>query len=372
MRIVHLANHVERIGNGIVNVMVDLACTQADAGHEVVVASSGGSFEPLLAQHGVRHVLLDQSRDPLKMPKMVRGLNRLLREFDPDVVHAHMMTGTMIARFGTWRRRFALVTTVHNEFQRSASLMRFGDRVVAVTKAVEIAMIRRGVPAGRMCTVLNGTLGTPRLESSADVAAQALPAVNRPSIVTIAGLYERKGIQDLVRAFAQLGTAHADASLYIVGGGPDRDALAALANELQVGERVHFTGFVPDPSPWLAQTDVFVLASHREPAGLVLSEAREAGCAIVATNVDGIPEMLDHGRAGLLVPARAPEKLAEAIGSLLANDALRNDYAQRGREDIEKFSVRRVTDEYMAVYADALNSFRQKYRRRARPVLESS
>ncbi|HTJ94032.1 MAG TPA: glycosyltransferase [Pararobbsia sp.] len=375
MRIVHLANHVERIGNGIVNVMVDLACTQANAGHDVVIASSGGSYEPLLAQHGVRHIRLDQSRDPWKTPKMIRGINRLMREVDPDVVHAHMMTGTMLARFGILRRRFALVTTVHNEFQRSATLMRYGDRVVAVTKAVEHAMIRRGIPSDRICTVLNGTLGTPRIEARAsDDATSATPApqLSRPSIVTIAGLYERKGIKDLLRAFALLKDAHPDASLYLVGDGPERDGMKALAHELQLGARVHFEGFVSNPAPWLAQTDVFVLASHKEPGGLVLSEAREAGCAIVATGVDGNPEMVDHGEAGMLVPAHAPDQLADAIGSLLGNEALRRDYAERARRNVEKFSVRRVTDDYMVVYADALAVFRQKYRRRARPALESS
>ena len=64
MRIVHLANHAQTIGNGTVNMMVDLACMQASMGQDVVVASSGGGFEPLLRRHGITHVPLQQSRQP--------------------------------------------------------------------------------------------------------------------------------------------------------------------------------------------------------------------------------------------------------------------------------------------------------------------
>ncbi|RKP59122.1 glycosyltransferase [Pararobbsia silviterrae] len=369
MRIVHLANHCQLIGNGIVNMMVDLACSQADAGHDVVVATSGGRYEPLLAAHGVRHVVLEQSRDPWRTPAMVLGFNRLLRDVDPDVVHAHMMTGAIIARFGTWRRRYALVTTVHNEFQKSASLMRYGDRVVAVTQAVEKAMIGRGIRADRICTVLNGTVGTPRRAQASTADPLRL---SRPSITTVAGMYERKGIQDLLRAFASLRATHPDATLYLVGDGPDRADMEALAAELGLEGWAHFAGFDTNPVRWLAETDVFVLASHKEPGGLVLSEAREAGCAIVATDVDGNPEMLDRGEAGWLVPARAPDALAAAIGSLLGDAALRADYAARARRNLDKFTVQRVANDYMAVYATALDVFRQTHGRRPRTALRSS
>lgn len=374
MRIVHLANHLLLIGNGIVNMMVDLACSQADAGHEVVVASSGGGFEALLAQHGVRHIQLEQSRDPWRAPKTIASFRRLVREIDPDVVHAHMMTGALIARFGIWRRKYVLVTTVHNEFQRSANLMRVGDRVVAVTRAVEAAMRKRGVPAQRLCTVLNGTVGSPRgAYEQGDPVGHAVnpPQLSHPSIATVAGMYERKGIADLLRAFALVRNTRPDASLYLIGEGPDRAKMEALARELGLDGHAHFVGFMAQTAPWYAQTDVFVLASHKEPAGLVLCEAREAACAIVATRVDGIPEMLDDGEAGLLVPGHSPDALAEAITRLLDDDALRSEYAHRAKSNLEKFSVRRVANDYMDVYVSALDATGRRHRRAANAAVES-
>ncbi len=270
-----------------------------------------------------------------------------------------MMTGALLARFGTPRRRYALITTVHNEFQKSASLMRVGDRVVAVSEAVAASMARRGVPDERLSVVRNGTIGTPRL---ALAPMPASPVLARPSIVTVAGMYERKGIQDLLRAFALLRERLPNAALYLVGEGPDRPAMEALAQQLGIAEHAHFTGFVANPRAHLAEADVFVLASHREPGGLVLCEAREAGCAIVATHVDGNPEMLDDGEAGLLVPPASPEALAAAIELLLTDQAAREMLIARARRNLDTFGVQHVCDAYLSIYERTLDAFQPRGR----------
>lgn len=353
MKIIHLANHAQNVGNGIVNMMVDLACMQARAGHDVTVASAGGGHESLLAQQGVRHVLLAQSPRPSRVPAMVAGFNRLVAKYDPDVVHAHMITGALIARCSVLQRRFVLITTVHNEFQKSATLMRVGDRVVAVSNAVAVAMARRGIPQARLAVVGNGTIGTPRLAST---PVPDEPRLAHPCIVTVAGMYERKGIRDLLHAFALLRKRVPDAVLYLVGDGPDRAVMETLARQLGVAEHAHFTGFVADPRGYLAQADVFTLASHAEPGALVLCEAREAGRAIVGTRVGGIPEMLDDGEAGLLVPPANPVELAQALGLLLTDRVAHAALIARSRQNCERFSVQRVSDDYQLVYERALAS----------------
>lgn len=353
MKIIHLANHAQNVGNGIVNMMVDLACMQARAGHDVTVASAGGGHEAMLAREGVRHVLLAQSPRPSRLPAMVAGFNRLIAKVDPDVVHAHMITGALIARFSSLRRRFVLVTTVHNEFQKSATLMRVGDRVVAVSEAVAIAMERRGIPRARLGVIGNGTIGTPRL---AHTPVPDEPRLAHPCVVTVAGMYERKGIGDLLHAFALLRKRVPDAMLYLVGDGPDRAAMEALARQLGVAEHAHFEGFVADPRGYLAQADVFTLPSHTESGALVLCEARETGRAIVGTRVGGIPEMLDDGEAGLLVPPANPVELAEALGVLLTDRVARAMLMARSRRNCERFNVQRVSDDYLSVYERALAS----------------
>ncbi|MGH1392757.1 MAG: glycosyltransferase, partial [Trichormus sp.] len=122
MRVLHILNHVREIGNGIVNVAVDLACLQAKSGHDVAIASAGGEYEILLAQYGVQHFQLDQTRTPMNLIHAVRGYREIIKEFQPDIVHAHMMTGVVLGKILKAGNSYALVATVHNEFQRSAIL----------------------------------------------------------------------------------------------------------------------------------------------------------------------------------------------------------------------------------------------------------
>jgi glycosyltransferase involved in cell wall biosynthesis len=105
---------------------------------------------------------------------------------------------------------------------------------------------------------------------------------------------------------------------------------------------------------YMRAADIFVLASHAEPAGLVLSEAREAGCAIIATNVGGIPEMLENGHAGILLRPRRPDLLAEAMARLLREPAFLAEMRARSQHKIAKLSLRRVTQETLSIYRELI------------------
>ena len=356
LKIIHLANHVLEIGNGIVNVMVDLACCQADAGHQVVVASAGGEYEALLARHGVRHIRLEQEPKVTKLLSMCWWLNRIISAEKPDIIHAHMMTGMLISRLIRFGRAYRLVSTVHNEFQRSATVMGFADRVVAVGSAVAASMARRGVPAGRLRTIANGTINSPRRprRESLSPPAVATMELSHPNVMTVAGMYHRKGIGVLLNAFASVEATMPPAHLYLVGDGPDRTEFEAQSASLGLTDRVHFLGFQADIPGLLAQADVFTLASLRDPFPLVVIEAREAGCAIVASNVDGIPEAVGFGGAGVLVPPGDAPALSSALQTMLSSETERQAWRARARANLEWLYVDRVNREYLSVYEEVL------------------
>ncbi|WP_017656210.1 glycosyltransferase family 4 protein [Fortiea contorta] len=354
MRILHLTNHVQEIGNGIVNVAVDLACLQAENGHHVAVASSGGEYEILLANYGVQHLALDQSRTPINLIKAAWHYQEIIREFQPDIVHAHMMTGVLLARLLRNSSEYSLVSTVHNEFQRSAVLMGLADRVIAVSQAVAGAMVRRGIPKNKLRVVSNGTLSSPRHQKIREY--QPLP-LQRPAIATVAGMYTRKGIVELITAFVKIAADFPQAHLYLVGNGPDRPIFEALAQNTPVSDRIHFEGFQAQPQRYMLATDIFVLASHCESFGLVLTEAREAGCAIVASDVDGIPETLDYGQAGLLVPPQNSHTLANALFQLLSHPKQLQKWQYKATQNLERFSTTRVYAETMAVYYELVKNY---------------
>jgi glycosyltransferase involved in cell wall biosynthesis len=350
MRILHLLNHVDKVGNGIVHVAVDLACLQARGGHEVWVASKGGAYEALLAQHGVRHVHVDQTRRPLAIWRALRTLRALLRNERIEVVHAHMVTGYLLARLLRVAAPWRLVASVHNEWQRSSTLMGGADRVITMSENAIARLSARGMRREKLRAVRNGTVGSPRLLDAPQEAVTLL----QPAIVTVAGLYERKGIAELIGAFDLLAPTHPDAQLYIVGEGPDRARFEALAAASPARARIHFEGFRPSPRPYLTEAAVFVLASHAEPGGLVLPEARDCGCAIVATAVDGSPELLENGRAGLLVPPHDATALADAIARLLDDPAERARWKAAARANLGWLRIERQHEETMSVYREVV------------------
>jgi glycosyltransferase involved in cell wall biosynthesis len=346
MKIVHLLKHGIQ-GNGHVHVAVDLACAQAQAGHSVVFAVAESSYTDLLTSHGVEVVEIPAATDVRSAVTSARALGRVLRRLRPDVVHAHMMSSAVLAYPWTRVLRIPLVTTVHNSFDRHSVLMRLGDRVVAVSEAEHRLLVSRGYPERKVVTILNGSIGSPR-----DVlAGEDHVVVRRPSVMTVSGLHLRKAVGDVIEAFALLAGRFPGWHLNIVGSGPDEERLRALTAELGLDAQVHFLGSVKSSRGVLQQTDVFATATVAEPGGLAVMEARGAGCAIVATRVGGIPETLEEGRAGLLVPLHDPEAFAEALASLMGDRAELDRMRARALDGAQYFDVERMSAEHLDLYA---------------------
>jgi glycosyltransferase involved in cell wall biosynthesis len=353
MRILHVANTLSNRGNGIVNVAVDLAIEQRRAGHTVGLLAGPGGYEQMLKAEGVDVLPLDQSsRRPLDLLKATLRARTLLRQFRPDIVHAHMQTGLLLCLPWIKLYRIPSIGHLHNVHDKSAKRMALADRLITVSAAVAEDMQRQGVPPARIRVVLNRNLQSPRQPSIATLEPAALA---HPAVLTIAGMNHRKGIAELLQAFDAIAPQFPGANLYLAGEGSERKLFEEQASRSPVRDRIHFLGFHASPHSLMLASDVFVLASRRDSCPLVLGEARLAGCAIVASDVDGIPEALDGGAAGILVPPQSPAQLAEAVRSLLADDALRTLWKQRAASGLEKFSVGHMVGEVMELYLELLD-----------------
>jgi len=335
-----------------VHVAVDLACIQASKGHDVAYVSAGGDFEKLLRQHGVQVQKIDMDRKNLfshfrSFFKFVLFCN----EFKPDVIHAHMMSGAVFGYFAGQLTRTPLITTVHNSFDGHSWLMKLGKKSVAVSEAERQSLINRGFRADKVVTVLNGTIGSPRefCGRSSDLK------LAEKSIVTVCGLHRRKGVHDIIEAVRLLGEIFDGWCFYIAGGGPDREELGQQVEQNHLTHCIKFLEAIDRPKDILRQAAIFVLASHAEPCGLVLSEARDSGCAMIATRVGGIPENLDGGKSGLLVAPGNPEQLAAAIRQMISDPSELAAWRRRARQGLEKFDLNRVVREYQNVYESVLS-----------------
>jgi glycosyltransferase involved in cell wall biosynthesis len=349
MRIMHVLKHSVR-GNGNVHVAVDLACTQADQGDEVVFVSSRGSYDDLLLAHGVRVVTIREAANIVGAARGAVDLIGAARTFRPQIIHAHMMSSAVLGYVAGKVTGARLVTTMHNSFDEHSFLMKLGKVVVAVSEAERGLLISRGYRPTQVITVLNGANATPRFQ----LVGEDLGPLKRPCVLTLCGLHPRKAVDDVISAFARVSDDFPEWHLNIVGWGAEQGRLEAQVHGLGLDDSVHFLGATLNPAPLLEATDIFASGSLADPCPLTIGEARGAGAAIVATAVGGVPEVLEHGRAGTLTPPRDPVAMAEAFRALMADP----DLLARRRADslagADHFTVARMTADYRRVYSAVL------------------
>lgn len=183
---------------------------------------------------------------------------------------------------------------------------------------------------------------------------EALKPAGAPLLVAVSRQDPRKGIDVLLRALAELQSRGVAFRACLVGGGLLLEAHQRLAERLGLGESVLLTGRVPDSYCYLRHADIFVLPSLQEGSGSVsLIEALQAGVAVVASNLDGIPEDVADGDSALLVPPGDATALSHALGRALTDAELRGRLRRRARETfVEKFSAEAFTAALRTVYAE--------------------
>jgi glycosyltransferase involved in cell wall biosynthesis len=227
---------------------------------------------------------------------------------------------------------------------------RRADRVVAISDGVGAALAHRfGVDPKRVSTIYNAVdVATVRVR-----AAEETPRLPpQPFIVAAGRLVHQKGFDLLIRAFAAR-LAERQLSLVIVGEGPERSALEALAREHGVEHRVHLPGFVENPWSYFARAAAFVCSSRWEGFGNVIIEAMACGVPVVATDCDfGPREIVRHGDSGLLVGAATVEALGDAIVSVLDDRQLASRLAEGAGRRARDFDVAHMARAYEQMFRE--------------------
>ena len=332
--------------------------------HEVVVAAYGdGPLRDAAREAGVRFVGLRHVRRPLHPGRDLLGLFELMalmRRVRPDLVHANSSKAGVLGRVAAVLMRVPVrVFTVHGWAFKAytglaALLYRWADRAMSPLTSATICVSETERAAGLAARTCRDA-GTVVIPNAVDVGAapRAALAGDPPRIVTVGRLAAPKDALTLLRALAALGPLPFSALL--VGDGPDRTAVEAEIRSLGLGDRVEPAGSRADVPALLAGADVFVLSSRSEGAPFSILEAMAAGLPVVATDVGGVRELVADGETGLLVPAGDPARLADALGSLLADPALRRRLGAAGHARArERFDLRALRDAHLELYAREL------------------
>jgi len=183
--------------------------------------------------------------------------------------------------------------------------------------------------------------------TTAHPAAQA-----RPYLLAIGRHVKQKGFDVLLRAFSQLASQFSGHDLLIAGDGSEHESLKQLAQTIGNGARVIFPGRVDHDAAvsLFAGCTLFVLPSRHEPMGIVNLEAMAAGRAVIATDVGGVPELVQHERTGLLVRPDDSAALATAMTRLLTDAAERDQLGRAGQRRAQQFDWSAIAGQYNAIY----------------------
>jgi colanic acid/amylovoran biosynthesis glycosyltransferase len=298
---------------------------------------------------------------------------RLLRGRRLSLIHAHFGVEGVYALPLALRLKIPLVTTFHG-FDATLStaallcspawanyplfrhqLARKGDLFLCASSFIRDRVLAMGFPAARTRIHYIGV--------DCEAIRPRDPSEETQTILHVARLVEVKGTQYLIRAFGALAQRHANTQLVIIGDGPLKNTLQALAQSLGVGERVHFLGALPHAEvlAWMRKAAMLVLPSVRTPSGrveglgMVLLEAAAAGVPVIGSRIGGIPEGIIDGETGFLTPEREPEALARRMDDLLDDSVLRQRMGGQARRLIERqFDLRRQTEMLEALYDSVL------------------
>jgi glycosyltransferase involved in cell wall biosynthesis len=348
------------------------------AGYDVVGASAPGPYVEALARRGIAHVPLahaTRAMAPVEDARALAELVALFRRIRPSIVHTHTPKPGIYGRLAARIARVpVVVNTVHGLYTLPGDpwpkrAVVYGlERLAAACSQAELlvspedlATLRRlRVPADRL-TVLGNGIDLERFDPrtvSVDERAAArreLGATADDDVVVglVGRLVREKGYPDVFDAAARLRPRFPRLRVAVAGPDEPDKADALTTADRQAAERagVRFLGARDDVVRLYAGMDIHVLASHREGFPLSPMEASAMGVPVVATDIRGCRQAVDHGTTGLLVPARDPAALAAAIARLAADPAERRRLGAAGRRKaLESFDHRRSIDVVLGTY----------------------
>jgi glycosyltransferase involved in cell wall biosynthesis len=360
------------------SMVIQLAADAAGQGDSVAVASGPGAWAARLDEAGAAYIPLPATTrgTAMAMAGAVARLASCVARLRPDVVHAHNVRATALARAAltACRHRGALLPTIHGlppaDYAMAARILRAAaPRVIACAPSVSKSLAAAGFPASRSDVICNGAALEPASPERIERMRRTLGLGGQPLVAGIGRLAEQKNWPVLIAAASMLdgpdladrpsGPAMADRSgkpaFVVAGDGPLRDGLTRLAS--RSGDRVRFVGAVDDVAALIGLASCVVSTSAWEGLPLTLLEALSLGAPVVATTVDGVADLIPP-QAAVLVPPGDPAAVTAAITRVLADRPFTADLRRRALDASAAWRPDRMLAAYRGAYATACGGAR--------------
>jgi len=313
--------------------------------------------------------------EPTQLSSVIR-LGRILREREIRILHSHGFYSSLCASAAGWCSRVpVIIETSHGReawrkgwkgnFTVDRIVGRFVDRYIAVSEANARYLIdEKRLPADKITVIYPGA-DLRKFDPCHRVpdGFQERAGINAGDkvIVFVGRLEPQKGHRVLLDALPVIREAFPNLKLFCLGEGSLRRELEQQVLAFALQDCVSFVGYPPDVRDWLAVADLTVLPSFHEGLPVTPIESLASGKPVVATAVDGTPEVVIDGKTGLTVPPGDPQKLAAAVSRLLLDPHLARQLAQQGREWVlSNFSVERLVQNTERFYSESLENRRRQ------------
>lgn len=365
MRILFITTHLNK--GGISSYIYSLAAAFKKKGHTIVVASSGGEIKDLFLENDIEYIHIPiRTKNEISFSVLFSYfiLKRYLSKNKIDIIHAHARVTQVLASFLSKKFKVPVITTCHGFFKPRWHRKVFpcwGNKVIAISSQVmrhlindfnvpkrDIALIHHGIDLGKIKKYSNDEINLFKRNIGIPENFIVVGTIARFSVV--------KGLEYLVKA-AQLALKENDKIMFLfIGSGKEEPKLRQLTKDLGIQERVIFHSPVDNLSDYLCTMDIFVMPSVQEGLGLAILEAQARKVPVVASDVGGIPDIIEDSITGVLAQPRDESAISRSILKLIKDKSLYSMIKENAYNKITKeFSLERMITETEDVYREIIN-----------------
>lgn len=328
------------------------------------------SLHPLVAEARRQELPAEQVLDSHRLSfQLIGHIAGKLKEGQFSLLHTHEYRGDLVGGIAAKLAGIKAVAVVRGYTDRTLALrlykvldllaLRFFTKVITVSKHLRSQVLSAGLPEQQVVTIYNA------IDAEAFAAKASLGSLglrerlgigDQQQIVSIVGrLSVEKGHRYFLEGAKQVLSSLPETRFLIVGDGPLRKELERLTFSLGIDGAISFLGYQREVAALMSISDVLVLSSLKEGFGNVLIEAMALAKPVVATRVGGVPEIVRNGETGVLVPPKAPERLAEALLYLLRNPEEGKKLGERGKAVVvQEFNIETMAHKIAEVYREVL------------------
>lgn len=321
----------------------------------VATAVGGGPLEQEFRNLGIE-VKVFKKKTKLGL-EVISSLRKYLEEKKPDIVHTHLFAGDFWGKVAAKKAKVPIIVSTEQNLNLDEGWIkglmktrtyRFTNRVIAISKAIKDYTVKTYKVNPEKIEVIFSGIDLTKFKTQ---ISKIKISVEKPIIGIIGRLERQKGHEYLIRAIVDVLKQYQKAQLWVIGKGSLRPQLEEQTRQLEIDKNVKFLGTRRNIPEVLANLDIFVMPSLWEGLGVAAIEAQACGVPVIASNVDGLKEVVGDKKTGLLVESRNSKALAEAIVWALKHPREVEQMVANARRSVEeKFDIKKMVSKYETLY----------------------